>query len=46
MEAIYKFHLSGTIFHKLRYSPSDDVSESFALLLNTNDKILLLPQYL
>lgn len=30
MEAIYKFLLSGTIFHKLRYSPSDDVSESFA----------------
>ena len=30
MEAIYKFLLSGTIFHKLWYSPSDDVSESFA----------------
>jgi hypothetical protein len=30
MEDIYKFLLPGTIFHKLWYSPSDDVSESFS----------------
>jgi hypothetical protein len=30
MEDIYKFLLPGTIFHKLWYSPSDDVSESLS----------------